>query len=206
MPNVKEITVYQFEELSESAKQRAREWFAQTIEFDAEYCHERIEEVGKMIGITFDGRTVQTMGGKTRTVPDFSWDIDRGAFFKFSGSYEFKKGFAAKIRKEFKRGDKHWEALFDCVDMLVSIQRSHGFRISASINGDHYRSNIYVQAQKDGDDCDAADADMQDAMETFAHWAMNLIRMNFEWEYSAECIDDNIIANEYEFDEDGNRA
>jgi DNA polymerase-1 len=56
----------------------------------------------------------------------------------------------------------------------------------------------------DPDDCaDAAEQAIVDALQSFAHWIGCTIAAEWEYQFSDECVDDSIRANEYEFTENG---
>ena len=58
-----EIGIYTFDELSEDAKERARDWYRESDEFNPEF--EQFETAAKILGIEFDTRPITLMSGKT---------------------------------------------------------------------------------------------------------------------------------------------
>ena len=55
MPQTREVTVYTFDELSERAKDRAREWYREAQSYDdnfAEFIIEDFVKIAEMIGVT----------------------------------------------------------------------------------------------------------------------------------------------------------
>ena len=65
----KETTVYKFDELSDSAKEKAREWYRRGQFNDSSWSEYTIEEAvreGELLGISFKERRIPLMNGKTR--------------------------------------------------------------------------------------------------------------------------------------------
>lgn len=63
--------VYQFDELSNEAKEKARDWWrdCENQEFGQQIELEFAEKAAGILGIEFDTRTVKLMGGGTRQEP-----------------------------------------------------------------------------------------------------------------------------------------
>ena len=62
-----EISLFQFDELDDKAKERARAWWRKCSEDDtfwSEYVIEEAVEQGKLLGITFKERERRSMTGK----------------------------------------------------------------------------------------------------------------------------------------------
>ena len=71
--DVKETAVYLFDELTDTAKEHAREWWREleTQEFDPEL--EFAETAAKLLGIEFEQRPVNLMGCGTRYESIIYW-------------------------------------------------------------------------------------------------------------------------------------
>ena len=123
----------------------------------------------------------------------------------------------ANIRKEFPE-DKTLHAIADGLDALqFGYKLLTGHRISARITQD---SNQYVhkytmgctvedeQAEfGDEDHIDLAlETKVLDLMRDFADWIYKRLEEQYYSDTSDEVVDENMIANEYEFTEDGERA
>ena len=71
MPEVICTTVYQFPELSEAAKEKARSWYRDLGPHDDwwDAVYEDFERVCEILGIRLKTRTVRLVGGRTREDP-----------------------------------------------------------------------------------------------------------------------------------------
>ncbi len=69
-------TVYEFNELSDSAKEKVRDWYRHINAGDSDFADCVIDEAieqGELLGITFKTRTVKLYGGGTREKPCIWW-------------------------------------------------------------------------------------------------------------------------------------
>src|SRR6476619_4611231 len=104
MPQIVEHTLYKFDELSDAAKERAREWFREgALDYDWwDFIYEDAARMANILGIDLNQKPVKLMGGGTRYDP-FIWlsgfySQSDGACFE--GRYSYAKGAAKAIRKE----------------------------------------------------------------------------------------------------------
>jgi hypothetical protein len=71
MPQVIETLVYRLDELEESARERARDWYRQ-MPLDGdwyEFLYERFERICEILGVSLAVRTVRLIGGGSREEP-----------------------------------------------------------------------------------------------------------------------------------------
>lgn len=211
MPQIVEHTLYQFDELSDRAKERAREWYRNgaldynwwdSVYDDAATC-------AKLIGIDLNTKPVKLMGGGTRYDPCifFSGFSSQGDGACFEGSYEYVKGAAKAIRQHAPQD----ATLHAIADDLQAIQRKHFYRLTARVKHSGYYSHEFCTHI---DVCDSetgceVDADTADAviepLRDFMQWIYRQLESEYEYLMSDESVDENIRCNEYTFDEDGNR-
>ncbi len=214
---VMETTVYQFEELSDEAKERAREWYreGEAEDFSAdEFILDAAKTAARLIGIEFAERSYQTSRGKTYTEPDISWSLAycQGDGASFAGTHTFTRGAAGAVRAEFPSD----MPLHTIVDGLQALQ-AH-YKLSGAGPGnlegkvtDDQRGNFVIDAivtdSETGDETDDSEITktFRELMRDFADWIYEGLRAEYESRQEDEYVDENIIANEYEFDEDGNR-
>ena len=202
------VTLYRFSELSDKAKSTACEWFrgCQDSSDFSEYIVEDAQRMGAMMGITIDDRTYQTVGGGTGSNPAVSWSLHcQGAGASFDGSYRYVKGAAKAIRKECE--DKE---LFDIADRLQAAQKKHFYLLQASVNSgrsSHSRGmDISVEHSEDQyRDIGDAEEEISECLRDFADWIYRGIDKEYDYQTSDEVVAENIEANEYTFDVDGNR-
>lgn len=207
MPTVIETTVYTFDELSDSAKDKARNWFrGVALDYDWwDSCYEDAQRMGALMGITIGNRTYKTMGGGTGTNPDIYFDTGRGAFASFAGSYRYAKGGAKAVRTETGNSDAD---LVSIADALQAIQRKYFYGIYARMS--HGNERICIEIGHDRFDYLETGDDSVDATEQclrdFASWILKQLRNEYEYRMSDEAVDEDIRANEYTFTESGRRA
>jgi hypothetical protein len=211
MPRVIEKTVFTFDELDESAKERAREWYRQTMEFDDVANIEDWTKVAEILGIEFSTHPVRLMNGATRQQPDVWWSVGwtQGDGASFYGQYAYAAGAPKKIRA-YAPKDKE---LHRIADRLQALQRPRFYRLSARISrhhgGGHYVHSRTMSVSVFDGDIDARLDDQEEIaelMRDFADWIYDQVRSEIEWRLTDEQVDEAIRANQYEFWEDGRRA
>ena len=224
-----ETKVYTFDELSDRAKDTARDWYRQrTVEDFADFSADSvIEDAARMadiLGINLRTRPVKLMGGGTRMEPNIYWSIgnrsDDGV--TFNGSYSWRKGSVRKMASEApaewtnkETGEHHTNdgnrELNRIAEALADVQRRNFYQLSASIShGRSLYAGIQVEVERDSrnyqnvsaEDCET----VKEALQDFASWIHRQLEKEYEYRMSDEAVDEDIRANDYEFDEDGNRA
>jgi hypothetical protein len=214
---MKTITVklYQFDELSDKAKEKARDWYRE-LEAQDFGSHGEIwepaEAAAKLLGITFRTNEVKLMGGGTRSEPDIRysgfWSQGDGA--SFVGSYAYRKGCGKAVRSEFGKDEKLWRI----ADGLTALQKKHGYRIEADVTqgGSYvhkYTMDINITAPISDTiytDKEAVYKPLLGLMRDFAQWIYDCLEEEYEYRQSDEQVDEGIRANEYDFREDGRRS
>lgn len=217
MTAVHEITTYQFNELDEAAKERARDWYRETMMHDQDW-HEFVLDdakgIGDKLGIRIDNIYYSGF-----------WSQGDGACF--TGYYSYEKGSVAEIKKNYpatwtdrQTGEVHEskgnKELHEIAEALWTVQRKNFYKLSASIShrGHYYHelcTDITVHHEDDSwyhdwrSNWADTEEEVKDALRDFMRWIYR--RLEEEWEYqnSDEIVDENIIGNEYEFTEDGRR-
>jgi hypothetical protein len=216
---IREDDVYQFDELSDRAKERARDWFRGLI--DASDIGENVIEdatrMAEILGIDMRTRTVKLLGGGTRQEPNVYWDLGNGGGAAYDGSYSYQKGSVQKIKAEApaewtnqdgtKGASRENKDLQEIAETLADVQRRNFYQVQASIRHSG-RMGMAIEVERaDGKELTSADADaVEQALQDFASWIHARLRDEEEYRYSAEVVDEDIRANEYEFTEDGDCA
>lgn len=208
MPRVVETTVYKFSELSDRAKERAREWFRQgSLDYDWwEYIYEDAANIADLLGIDLRTKRVKLMNGDVRYDPCifFSGFCSQGDGACWEGTYSYKKG-SVKAVKEYAPQDRELHRIAEC---LFDIQRKRFYRVTASVKqrGHYYHSGCMdIDVDMDIDDTGVAD-DVRQLLCDFADWIYKQLNSEYDYRMSDEAVDEDIEANEYEFNEDGSRA
>lgn len=208
------ITLYQFNELpTEAAKENAREWYRQHCvwqdSWDWEAVYEDADQIASLMGISINRRTYRTVGGKACSEPAiyFSGFCSQGDGACFEGSYRFKKG-AVRAVEDYAQKD---EELSRIVRSLYRIQRRYFYKLRAEMthSGHYYHSGcmrVEVEHEERGHMDNGDVEDLVQLMRDFADWIYERLEEEYDYQMSDESIDENLINNEYEFLENGDRA
>ena len=201
-----ETKVYKYEELSDSAQEKARDWYRQDgLDYSWwEYSYEDFARVAEILGITLSEKPVPLMNGKCRYEPEiyFTGFYSQGSGSAFCGTYGYAKGAVAKIKKYAPQD----EELHRIAQGLQDVQRRHFYRLTADITSirDHcIRIEVEDSENPYRDIGDAEDA-VRDLMNDFNDWMFKCLQDEYEYLTSDEAVEESIVANEYEFDEYGN--
>lgn len=204
------IEIFTFDELSDDAKERAREWWRsiEASQFDPSFAMEDAIDAARILGIEISTRPVKLYGGGTRQEPNILWSglgsRDAGACFE--GHYRYARGAAKRIR-EFAPTDKTLHAI---ADDLQRVQRGAFYRLIASVthSGRHYheydtRIDVEDSADQYRDLPEGAEDGIIDALRDFMRWIFRNIELEYESDLSDENVEECIRINGYEFNEDG---
>lgn len=216
MPRTETVkhTYYQFDELSDAAKEKAREWWrsCEAQDFDTEFVLDDAVQCAAILGITIDKKPTRRMDGTAGAgQPAIYWSgfSSQGDGACFEGSYEYAKGAAKAIRKHAPQDTE----LHRIADELQAIQRRRFYKATATMQhrGHYYHSGcmvVDVDLQDSGDSAHLVDAEerVTQTMRDFADWIYRQLEREYEYRMSDECVDESIRINEYEFTENGERA
>lgn len=212
MPITKTVMLYEFDELSEAAKEQARDWWreCEAQEFGGfGEIYEPAETAAAILGIEFKQHDVPLLSGKTRSEPCIWWSLHtQGSGACFEGSYSYKAGAAKALRAEFPTATE----LHEIADRLESVQRPAFYRLSARVEklpgGHHYTHEHTVGvdvSHPDREPTESEEKEIEAALKCFMRWIHAGIESEYEYRMSAENVDDAIEANEYTFTAEGER-
>lgn len=190
----KTINVYQFSELSDSAKQKALDWYrsADDFTFDSECILDDAKETALLLGIDIDKIY-------------YSGFSSQGDGASFIGSYKYKKNTLPEVKAMFPNNAE----LQRIAKALQDVQRKNFYRLTANVShrGHYYHSGCMVVSVEDSNnqyrDIGSAEDDVTQALRDFADWIYSNLEKQYEWVNQDEQVEENILANEYEFDENG---
>lgn len=203
-----EKTIYKYDELSDAAKEKAREWWVRCDDGDVSAVYEDAARMGALMGIDLFTRPVKLMGGGTRYDPCIYysgfWSQGDGACFE--GTYRYQKGGAKAVEEECGGQDKE---LIRIAQGLQDVQRKNFYRLRAStVQCGHYQHSGCMSVSVE--DCENLYRDLGDAEDTvtqllrdFADWIYARLEAEYDYRTSDAVVEENIRANEYEFDEHG---
>ena len=201
-----EKEIFKYEELDDRAKDKAKDWYRQFVFNDScdwEFVFEDAVQAADILGINIDHRR-----GSREPAIYFSGFWSQGDGACFEGSYRYAKGATKKIR-EYAPQDTE---LHRIADELQSIQRRNFYKLCARMthSGRYSHSGCMDASVWHYDDQyrDIGDAedDIAQLMRDFADWIYDQLEKEYEYQCSDNVVEESIIANEYEFDEDGDRV
>ncbi len=206
------VTAYAFDELSESAKERARDWWREGVDMSETGDFDYADEVAAILGIEIARRSIPLMNGETRTEPVIYWSgfSSQGDGACFAGHYAYRAGWRAALAEHIGKPTDDNRTLYDIGNALQAAQRPHFYNLEASIKhrGHYYHSGCtdidvnnrdYPCSPLEGSDVD----DISDALRSFMDWIYSNLEADYWHQLSAESVDENIQANGYEFNSDG---
>jgi hypothetical protein len=206
-----ETTAYHYDELTEEAQAKARDWYRSASEGDncfAECVIGDALHMGALLGIDIDVRPTRRMvgtPGNGKPVIYWSGFCSQGDGACFEGSYRYKSGAAKAIRAEAPPDT----TLHGIADRLQAIQRRHFYHLRASCThrGHYYHSGcMSVDVVDRGDeyrDVSNAERDIRDELRAFADWIYRGLESEWEQQNSDDAVAENIRVREYEFTEEG---
>ena len=215
MPRTQVTTkeVFKFDELPDSAKEKARDWWRECEMLDGldliDMNADDFNEIAKLLGIEFDQRPVKLMGGGTRYESKiwYSGFSSQGDGACFEGRYSYAKGMRKAIRAHAPLDTE----LHRIADGLFDLQRRAFYRLEARAihHGRYYHSgcmSVDVSLANGADVSRSIEEDTRDLLRSFADWIYRQLKEEYEYRMSDENVDESIRINEYEFDENGRIA
>ena len=190
-------TVFTYDELSEKAKEKARDWWREGgMDYEWwDYIYDDAEHIGSLIGIEIDDIY-------------FSGFCCQGDGASFTGTYRYVKGGAKTLKAEAPT-DKE---LHRIADQLQAVQRQNFYRLYASVSHRGHYQHSGCMSIDVGDnenryrDLGGADEDITQLLRDFADWIYSSLEAEYDYLTSDEAVEESILANEYEFSEEGERA
>jgi len=193
-----EKTVYAFGELSESAKEKARDSY-RDVNLDHGW-HELILDYAK--------KTASILGIFINDI-NFSGFYSAGDGASFSGSYRYEKGGLKKIKEHAPLDHAPLDKELHKITLnLQKLQKVNFFQLRADITKSRRYSHSGTMTasvwREDGKDFDDdTECELLSLMQNFADWIYSRLQNEYDWLTSDEVIDEFIISNEFNFYEDG---
>ena len=196
MARLQERMVYRFDELSDGAKECARDWYRGDDDgLDYEWwdgVYEDVKACAALVGIEIEHIY-------------FSGFSSQGDGACFEGRYDYKPGGAKALRQHAPQD----ETLHGIAADLQAAQRPAFYQLNARVKQrGHYShehcTEIEVFDFRDGQYTrhDWHDA-IAEPLRDFMRWIYRQLESEHEWLTGDENVDETIRINEYEFDEDG---
>lgn len=212
MPVIIETTVYAFDELSEEARESARQWY-RTGAFDYDWYDAVFDDfahIAAILGVELRTRPIRLFGGGTRpqNCIYFSGFSSQGDGACFEGDWRHAKRVRAAIRDYAPRDAE----LHRIADALEAIQWRNFYQLYAAIRhrGRYYHEyGMEISVERDSPNYQEPTAnaaeEATEALRDLARWLYRRLEAEFDYLNSDEAVDDAIIANDYSFTADGQR-
>lgn len=213
MPKAKTIYLYQFSELSDAAKERARDWYRGCIDSnDFDSTTEDFVTIAEMMGVSFKTRINVIgggvlKGGRTVVEPIIYWDLGPGGGASFEGTYSYRPDAAQKVIEHAPQD----EELHRIVSLLQVTQAHNGSLICATCStSGRNEYQVIAVSMFDANDNDRelphpVEQIVEQCLRDLGAWLHKRLMDEQTYLYSNECVDENIEANEYTFTEVGKR-
>jgi len=190
------IKLYEFDELSDSAKENARQWYRSLPNgFWQDCVIEDCSEIGKILGISD-----MKIG--------YSGFSSQGDGAHFTGHYRYAPG-ALKAIKTVAPRDTELHAI---VKNLQDEQAKHFYKLRADVeHRGHYQhensTDISVYDSRDEYGYIGGDAaiNISEYLRDFMRWVYRSLEGEYNYQNSDGSVGENIVANEYTFTIDGER-
>lgn len=230
MPKQKITTVYQFDELSDKAKERARDWYREGTCDDTYWrrleCESVIDDaatVAGFLGLDINQTDYKTMGGETKYEPTvyFSGFWSQGDGACCEGTWRASDVKPDKL-KEYAPQD---EELHRIVDGLAEIAKEYPDGYFSVKHRGHYSHSGCTsfdvelpneeeeELEYDSPEWKTLQVKLGEDEDTliqlardFMDWIYKQLEKEWDYQNSDEQVDEAIKANEYEFLENGERA
>lgn len=201
MPRTATKTVYQFDELTDSAKEKARDWFREGA-LDYEWWDFVLEDAKRIFGLC--GFTIENIYFRG------FWNQGDGACFE--GSWRSRDVKPGKVKEEAPQDEKLHQIAAGIEDIAARYPGAW-FKV---VHRGHYSHEYATEFEFEFLDAEGNEHlvapgldDTKEELGWLARQAMRWIykQLNDEHDYrmADEQVDESIRANEYEFTEDGAR-
>ncbi len=188
---IQETKIYTFDELSDESKEKALDNCRDINTFDGSEWYDGViytcKDVAKALGVSTDAI-------------HFSGFSSQGVGACFTGTYEYRKGWRAEL-KAYAPINKD---LLEIGNALQEAQRKAFYSIVARIAHRGYYSHSGCMIIDSDTGAGTFDSDgIRDALRLLADWMYSSLEAEYDYLTSDEAVRESILANEYEFTENG---
>ncbi|MGH7184537.1 MAG: antitoxin of toxin-antitoxin stability system [Nitrospiraceae bacterium] len=208
------LKLYTFDELSDKAKEKAREWWLRCFDGDVSWADFVINDAARMasiLGINIRTRPLKLMNGSERQDPYIWWSgfSSQGDGACLEGHYAYAKGSCKEIRKAAPSDTE----LHRITDDLMKLQRKFSYKIRCGIvdTGSYDHSNsVHIEDQTSDISDFVLDQpsfnEVCELLRDFMNWIYYGLQKEYEYQTSYAHVDESIRLNEYEFTAEGHIA
>lgn len=206
-----ETNVYKFDELSDSAKEKARDWYRQfvfTESHDWEFTFNEIVEIAAIIGIVITHKSNNPNASYKEPCIYFSGFSNQGDGANFLGNYSYAKGAVSTIKKNYPY-DSH---LISITENLQALQSKNFYGIECKITPTRRYFSIETETKitfpnnsPSWETVDNVDNNIRVIFREFCSWIYEQLEQEYYYQNSDEVIDECMAASDYEFTIEGKR-
>ena len=188
------LHIYTYEELSDEAKAKARDWYRKNDDNEySEFVIDDAKEVAALMGWEID-----------KVYYSGFWSQGDGACFE--GIMRYNKGCAKLVKAytndaELNRIAEAWQDLqrqnFYALRARVKQRGQYQHEMCTEFDCEDTRHNYGWLQNPEAED------DIKEIARDFMRWIYKRLEAEYEYSVSDEVVAENIIANGYEFTEDG---
>ena len=213
MSSIITTTVYTLNELSATAREKARGWYRQHHADSRWYenVYEDFRAVCEIVGIVLRQRVIRLSSGRFMEEPCiwFSGFCSQGDGACFEGRWHWQPATARRVR-EYAPQDRE---LHRITDALQAVQKRNFWQLQAEIRhrGRYchpYSMDITVTRDSPTGQAMTAGAEtvVCDALRDLAFWLYSQLENEYDWLTSDDAVDEALLINGYTFTEAGLRA
>lgn len=206
MPETICTTVYQFPELSDAAKEKARSWYREAAFHDDwwDAVYDDFERICVILGVILKTRPVWLMGGGTRQKPCiwFSGFSSQGDGACFEAKVQHAKGSAREIRAYAPQD----QTLHRIADRLQAAERQNFYQLCADVahRGRYYHEYcMTIDVSRDSPTAQpptqGSDESVVEALRDLARWLYRQLEAEYDHLSSDEAVEEGIVINDYTF-------
>ena len=188
-----ETKVYQYQELSSEAQERAREWYREGDEFFDEFVIEHATTIAGHMGIT---------------ITDIFWTgfWSQGDGACFEGTFDPEDFNESALAQHIgPRNGEHNGDLWNIAMTIEALAHNHPNASWLVKQTGHYSHENSTQFDFEYDTPGEAEAEYVEAAREFMRWIYRTLETEYEYQSADEQVVESITINEYEFTENGGR-
>lgn len=201
-----ELEVFKFDELSDKAKEKARDWYRQGDCAGLEYVVDDFLGVAKILGLEVRTRPTSLMSGKIVLSPEVSYSVGfcQSDFAGFDGTWGYEKG-CVKAIKAYAPQDTGLHAL---AEQWQELQKANFYQLKVAASYHHYYGQRVTDVYRRDDKAlsEGTFEGAEEAVRDLAHWLYTQLRDEAVYQTSDDTVDENMVCNSYEFYADGGIA
>lgn len=201
----KEIQLFQYSELSDEAKEVARDWWLSCRdETDYECVIDDFREIAERMGITFKTHQVTFVSGKPRHVPNiwYSLGYSQSDYATFEGTWRYVKGLTKAVKSYAPQDTELHRIAAEAAATFAKGFYRDAFTVTYS---DYYGTQVEPAEFEWNDGPNDRAKVFKELARDLGRWLYDRLREQDEYLCSDEAITDAMAANEYTFRENGKR-